>query len=59
MLFQTETPSIPNNDGEFCWELDVELVFSLEELLVFIVVWKLYLGLDTEVLFHFPPFINE
>ncbi len=43
-----ETPSIPDSDGEICWELDVELEFRLEERRVFIVVWKLQLGLDTK-----------
>lgn len=35
-----ETPSIPDNDGEFCWEMDVDLKFRLEEHLVFIVVFN-------------------
>lgn len=26
-----EIPSIPDNDGEFCCELDVEIEFSLEQ----------------------------
>lgn len=43
-LFQMETPSIADNDGEFCWELDVGLEFRLEERHVF-VLWKLQLGL--------------
>lgn len=49
-----ETPFIPDNDGEFCWELDVELEFRLEERHVFMVVWKLQLGLDTKEFIHFP-----
>lgn len=53
MLFQTETPSSPDNDGEFCRELDVELQFRLEERHVFIVEWKFQLGLATEELVHF------
>lgn len=30
-----EFPSIVDNNGEFCWELDVELDFRLEECHVF------------------------
>lgn len=52
-----ETPFIPDSDGEFCWELDVELELRLEERHVFMVVWKLQLGLDTEKVLHFSPFI--
>lgn len=53
-----ETPSIPDTDGEFCWELDVELELRLEERHVFILVWKLQLGLDTkeQLYFLFPTF---
>lgn len=52
-----ETPSIPDNDGEVCWELDVELEFRLQECHVFIVVWKLQLVLDRKELLHFSfPF---
>lgn len=48
-----ETPFIPDNDGEFCWELDVELKFRLEERHVFILVWKFQLGHGTEEFLHF------
>lgn len=47
-----ETPSIPDNDGEFCWELDVELEFRLEEQTVFLVLWKFQLDLDTKESLH-------
>lgn len=30
-----ETPSIPDSDGELCWEFDVELKSRLEERHVF------------------------
>ena len=49
-----ETPFIPDIDGEFCWELDVELEFRLEQCQAFMVVWKSQLGLDTEELLHCP-----
>lgn len=42
-----ETPSIPDNDGEFCCEMDVEVEFILQVDNSFIVAWKLQLGLDT------------
>lgn len=58
-FFQMETPLIPDSDGEFCWELDVELELRLEERHVFMVVWKLQLGLDSEKVLHFLPFIIE
>ena len=39
-----ETPFIPDSDGEFCWELDVEWEFRLEELHVFTIALKLQPG---------------
>lgn len=55
-----ETPSIPDNDGEFCWELDVELEFRLEEQTVFLVLWKFQLDLDTKESLHisFTSFLS-
>lgn len=54
-----ETPSIPDKVGGFCWELDVELQFRLEECHVFIVVWKVQQVLDESYYaFHFPSIIE-
>lgn len=52
-----ETPSIPDTDGEFCWELDVEIGFRLEERHVFIIVWKFQPGVGTKELLDF--FLNS
>lgn len=42
--FQMETPFILENNGKFCWELVMELEFTLEEHHVFMVEWKMMLG---------------
>lgn len=51
-----ETPSFPDNDGEFCWELDVELEFRLEERHVFTVCMEIAAGFSyKEVTTFFIP----
>lgn len=45
-----ETPSIPDSDGKFCCEMDVEVEFILQVHNIFIVALNLQLGLDTKKL---------
>lgn len=51
-----ETPSIPDNDGEFCWELDVEIQFRLEECHVFTVCMEIAAHTNKLLNSSFPPF---
>lgn len=56
-----ETPSISDNDGEFCWEMDVELGFRLEERHVFTVCMEIAAGSSCKefTTFLIPTFYRQ
>lgn len=54
-----ETPLLPDSDGEFCWELDVEPEFRLEERHVFYGCMEIAAAVAIQTSWctsYFPPF---